>query len=205
MSITTRALTAAIDMMKLVLLLLLLTGCSQVRLPPIHMIGILGDSLTEGYGTSNPPATSFASDLAQQSGWHVTTQAIGGATTMQVLPQLPLLLRTNPDVVVLEVGTNDVRWATSLSLFHTQYQTLYQQVQGRRILCLSPWPSPGYHIAPYAQIIQQICGDSYLDISDLAVPANETLPNWHPNDHGAALIAARIMRYLQVSVACQSG
>lgn len=156
-----------------------------------------GDSITEGYGTTDD-SCSFALDLQDVLHQHVTEVARGGYRTDQMLPQLPAVLALHPDIVVVELGTNDVRFDVALDVFRAHYAAIMQAlVSVPTIYCLSVWPSPGFTdpalLASYNLVIRQTCAGFFLDITSLALPELTNPTNWHPNNLGAYLIAAHIM------------
>ena len=66
----------------------------------------LGDSLTEGYGTSLE--NSYPSQLALISSWQVINGGVSGDTSNQALERLPKLLQEhNPQLVIISIGGND--------------------------------------------------------------------------------------------------
>ena len=164
-------------------------------------IGVIGDSLAQGWGTDNPPHDKFPMQITIPHHRIVLRDdATGGATVTDMLPYVADLFAFHPDVLVIELGTNDQRKGHSLTQFQSDYIGIYRAFRGiPYILCLSLWPSPGYAAtAPYNAIIHSICGSGYIDITSIAIPANETLPeNWHPNTHGAALIAGVIATWIK--------
>lgn len=90
--------------------LLLLQGCGGPKLeaiPPSGTILAFGDSLTAGYGVNE--AQSYPTVLAELSDRTVINAGISGETTSEGLARLPgVLAETNPDLVILLEGGNDI-------------------------------------------------------------------------------------------------
>ncbi|MDX1348275.1 MAG: arylesterase [Thiomicrorhabdus chilensis] len=99
-----------VHMSLLATLLLVLSGCSDHKLPPLAenaQILAFGDSLTLGVGV--PSAQSYPAILARLSGREVINAGVSGETTAQGLERLPELLeRHQPALLILLQGGNDV-------------------------------------------------------------------------------------------------
>lgn len=159
-------------------------------------VSILGDSLSEGYGSQSPSTDAFPHKLALP-GYvlDVATFAHGGYTVAQMMPAVPALLATHPAVVVIELGTNDQRWYHSLAQFRSDYAALLAALHHvPHVVCLGIWPSPGHaDIGDYDAVIYHLCGAAaYVDISRFVTPRYMNAANWHPNTAGAAAIAAQV-------------
>jgi lysophospholipase L1-like esterase len=180
-------------------------------------VAVIGDSLAQGFGTSDPAQCSFAEqlqDMRMGNGHAIRlmAQGMGGYRVDQMLTTLPALVAFAPDVVVIELGTNDAREHWPPAQTRAAYDTIVTTLHGvagihfthPTILCLETWPSPGFdtsaQLAPYDAIIAQVCaqsGSSAVDIAPLMVAGmtNSTLApdfNWHPNDRGALNLARLI-------------
>lgn len=90
---------------------------------PLRMLAV-GDSLTVGYGA--PAGQGWTAEFVKQAAAagtevQITTLAVGGWGTADVLPQLAAaILATQPDLVVLSLGTNDAADPT-LNGFEARY------------------------------------------------------------------------------------
>lgn len=89
---------------------LVLQSCSDPKLrfvPEGGTILAFGDSLTLGVGADN--ANSYPSVLSALSGRQVVNAGVSGETTERGLERLPeQLSRTNPDLLILLEGGNDI-------------------------------------------------------------------------------------------------
>ena len=95
---------------KVILLILILSGCGDKKLQPLPADGIIlafGDSLTFGVGTR--PEFSYPSQLAQLIGLQVINAGVSGEVTDDGLIRLKEALETlQPDLIILLEGGNDI-------------------------------------------------------------------------------------------------
>jgi lysophospholipase L1-like esterase len=92
-----------------IILTFTLHGCGSPKLEPIGKGTILafGDSLTVGVGTTEE--NSYPSVLTELTGLNVINSGVSGETTDQGLKRLPIEIdRTNPDLIILIEGGNDI-------------------------------------------------------------------------------------------------
>ena len=92
----------------LVTILFLLLQSGSARQPVILAIG---DSMTAGYGVA--PELSYPAQLEKELNrrgysYRVVNQGVTASTTTQALGQLARALATQPDIVIIELGGNDV-------------------------------------------------------------------------------------------------
>jgi lysophospholipase L1-like esterase len=76
-------------------------------------MAFVGDSLTEGGHWQD----WFAEDQAHNFG-------VGGDTTDDLIARLPEIIQTNPDTVVLLIGTNDLAWRRSVEHIVRNIETI---------------------------------------------------------------------------------
>ena len=75
-------------------------------LPAGSVVVALGDSITQGVGTSEQSA--WPALLGRLSGWRVINAGVSGDTSAQALARLPALLREyKPALVIVSIGGND--------------------------------------------------------------------------------------------------
>lgn len=138
--LTSKAITLLRGLALLVLVLRPLTTNADINSPttlaktaPAELtIGIMGDSLSAGYG------------LKQHEGWadllsqklatshpniKVVNASVSGATTDAGLQMLAGLLQKQPDIVILELGANDGLQGKPLGLITRNLSTLITQTQ----------------------------------------------------------------------------
>jgi acyl-CoA thioesterase-1 len=179
---------------------------------PINVVCV-GDSITAGYNA--PPGGSFASQLSRLLGnkWNFHILGIGGTTMLKKSdnpywnrPEYQQALSLQPDVVIIELGTNDTKpnnW--NADAFATDYQSMITAFQAlprkpHIYLCLPPpvFPPGGYNIpttgpGEVIPVIQKLAGQDHCDLIDFNT-ALQTHSEWlpdhvHPNADGGFAMA----------------
>jgi acyl-CoA thioesterase-1 len=93
--------------------MLCLAACSESApvIQPVKVIAF-GDSLTAGYGLtaseSYPAKLQTRFSAAGHTGVRIMNMGISGDTTHNGLSRLNLVLEQKPDIVILELGANDI-------------------------------------------------------------------------------------------------
>jgi sialate O-acetylesterase len=176
----------------------------------------LGDSITYGYKLADPSRDSYPARLQRQAqgSWQVVNLGFNGATVLKK-GDIPLTgqsvytraLRSRPDVVVLLLGTNDVKdvnWRY-LHEFEHDYESLLFSLQNlpthpHVIACSIPpilidYPN-GLNRKRQQKInslINSVVSRTGIDFLDLfsALAENKSLfvDGIHPNSAGATRIA----------------
>lgn len=111
--------------------IILLASCSQNRIK----IACIGDSITEGYGTSKFQETSYPSFMQQalgnkqytvlNAGKSGTTLRKGGDYSYWVTHALDSVFVFQPNIVVIQLGTNDTKtYNWNSKEFKKDYQAL---------------------------------------------------------------------------------
>ena len=107
------------EMLSIIALILLLSGCSQATPPPPTatpqpetrgVIVAVGDSLTEGLGVQQSeayPALLEQKLRANGYPYRVINVGVSGETSSGALSRIDWILNLNPDIVILETGGND--------------------------------------------------------------------------------------------------
>ncbi len=186
-------------------------------------VAVLGDSISVGWGTSQFIPCAYVYQLApllptpvaSSTSVALSVQAVGGMRADQMASYATNLATMNPDIVVVELGTNDERESWPLAAT----QAAYSQILGAfaaahattlsrmHLVCLSVWPSPQFdassQLAPYDAIIAATCAlynGVYVDLTPLYNWTQSTdflvSGSWHPNDVGAEEIARLIVQAL---------
>ncbi len=83
----------------------LIGGIRARGTPPPLLVGV-GDSITWGSGTSNPPATSYIGRAAELLGWGSANLGLPAAFTDRIVLELPRIA-LDAVTLVLNAGTND--------------------------------------------------------------------------------------------------
>lgn len=180
----------------------------------------LGWSHTSGMGASSEETdfpSLLAAKIAKDRGQQVVRcfHTYGGSGSVHDrVAGLPMASKTDPDLVVLQLGEHDDA-TTDVNHFLLEYTELVRKVRDMpskpKVIAVGPWSlaplnSQGEYSdstaavdhAMYKVAIKESL--QYLSISDLAaIPeahgwgASEGV-RWHPNDLGHAMYAARLFR-----------
>lgn len=187
-----------------------LVSCSEGApiTTPVKIV-MLGDSLTAGYQIPvNAAVPAHMQNLFLASGHtgvRVVNMGISGDTTQNGLARLKLTLDTQPDIVVLELGANDILQRVPASDARTNLAHIIEALQARDIIVvLCGVRIPGvfvlgnkylgeykpmfddladtYDLEFYPNFLNGVQGNSSLNLPD----------GLHPNERGAQEIASRL-------------
>lgn len=186
-----------------------LLGChhsSGHALPKGAKISALGDSLTEGYGTTIQNA--YPAVLAQLTGWNVRNDGISGNTSKDVLMRLEGIIQAQPQLVLLGIGGNDfLRQIPNTETINNinQIITQFKNASIPVVLIAEPYLSATGlitgHLSDhplYKQIAQEqhipLFADAWSDIlSDKSLKSDPI----HANEKGYRLFAEKLLKYLK--------
>ncbi len=143
----------------LILLILLIISCTSPR-PSKIKVACIGNSITYGYGLANSDSQSYPVQLQNLLGneWEVTNYGVS-ARTMLKKGNLPYwnekeyseALKSNPDEVIIMLGTNDAKLSLNWNLYKDEFEENYKEmIQSFRKLESNPeiWICliiPAYH------------------------------------------------------------
>lgn len=194
-----------------VLLCTLLLGACGDDAPitePVR-IAAFGDSLTAGYhipAEDSVPAQLQERFLAEgHTGVRIMNMGISGDTTQNGLGRLNLVLEAQPDIVLLELGANDILRQMPAAKARENLSLMIEQMQARNItVILAGVEIPGiyvvgnrelgnyppmfeevakeYGIVFYPNFLKGVQGKSDMNLKD----------GLHPNAQGAEEIAGRL-------------
>jgi lysophospholipase L1-like esterase len=173
----------------------------------------IGDSYTVGTGTSLA-GSGFPAILGDLRGWNVQNLAIAGTGYSTGQPDglcpesgcnsyvgiLPAAVATDPDIVIVSGGRNDLNrlhLEQAVTVFYTE---LSRQLPEARLVVTSPlWddsPAPDALLTLRERVEREATRvrAEYLDLGDLFENRPDLIASddLHPNEEGLALIAARI-------------
>ena len=175
-------------------------------------VACVGDSITQGVGTSQPVVGSYPAQLQSLLGpqWEVHNFGVSGRTMLRkadAFDHRPAL-ESAPDIVVIALGTNDSKtgiWEVHKDEFVDDYVAMVKEFQALpshpRVLACLPVPAfPGNWGVTEASIrdgvipaIKKAAKLASIQVIDLHAPMleyNNLFPDTvHPNEAGAKRIA----------------
>jgi acyl-CoA thioesterase-1 len=178
-----------------------------------------GDSLTAGFGL--PPGRSFADQLQsalQTEGLavEIINAGISGDTTSGGLARIGSALRSSPDLVLLELGTNDGLMGVDPELVRNNLDRIIRACRdaGAGVIlagaqALGVWS--GEYGRRFAAVFEDLASEHalpfYPDIlSGVAGQMDLTLfDGIHPNEQGVARMVSAILPLVRETVSWLSG
>jgi acyl-CoA thioesterase-1 len=168
------------------------------------VVVFLGDSITSGHRL--PADVAFPHRLGQALGVHVVNAGISGDTTDGGLSRLdPDVLAHRPQVVVVELGVNDIfgRWPRERTV--ANLRTIAQRIRatGARVVLLHisvPTMSDDGHRRHLHEIAREESARLVEDFLDEVVPQH-SYDGLHPDEEGQAMLAERLLPVLRQALA----
>ena len=190
------------------LIALVLAASDRIAFPQEHPVEILafGDSLTAGFGLRREAAfPARLEEWLKQRGWsvHVINAGVSGETTTAGLTRLPEALAAKPDLVILELGTNDALRGVQPTIVKSNLAQMIGKIQatGAEVL-LAGVVAPAHWGKEYADAFGRIFPELaqrhglWLYPSFLQEVAQEPQLNQpdrlHPNEAGVAVLVDHI-------------
>ena len=188
----------------LLLISLAFPGWAQTP-DPRPVILAFGDSMTAGYGV--PAEMSYPAQLQKildERGYkyRVVNMGVTGDTTRGGLGRLSRALGTGPDIVILELGSNDRSNGISLKQTEDNLEQIIARFQKTKIAVVLagrslPLKEDGgdiyvslankYHLTLIPSFLAGVSGNPNLTISD----------GTHPNADGYAIVVRTVMGSLE--------
>ncbi len=182
-----------------------LVGCGQpeVQLKPLKQDAVIlafGDSLT--FGTGAQPGQSYPSVLAELTGREVINAGIPGEVSSAGKTRLSQLLQeTNPDLVILCHGGNDLLRKLSRQQLQANLQAMVDEItdSGAQVLLVAV-PTFAINLAP-APLYLEVAQNNNIPIqptilSELLVDNALKADQVHPNALGYRQFAQSIHHLL---------
>ncbi|WP_255360067.1 GDSL-type esterase/lipase family protein [Verrucomicrobium sp. GAS474] len=188
--------------------------------PKRTRIACVGDSITAGVGAGNS-SMAYPAQLGRMLGreWEVGNFGNPGKSLLRksdypyaATANLQQALAFNPDVVVIQLGTNDTKvqnwkfrddFVADYRALIARFETL--ETKPRIYLCRPPYISgPGSHgdteetlleVLPMIDAVGQETGLTVIDNHAVTKGRDELFPDHlHPNKEGAGLLARNVYR-----------
>ncbi|ONI80435.1 hypothetical protein ALI22I_44805 [Saccharothrix sp. ALI-22-I] len=181
---------------------------------PSRIVEFVGDSITVGQLSSKQALTAYGWLASERLGLGHTQIAVGGACLVSAadgcIGMSDRFLRTGlqanasnwdfsryrADVVVINLGTNDVGHSVTGAQFQTAYVTLLRRAREKypnaTVLALQTFRK---RFIPETQAAVQTVNDPkirFVDTTGWIVESTDTSDNVHPNDQGHRKIADRL-------------
>lgn len=202
----------------LVFCLISFLSFTQAKEPRRQIVACVGDSITQGVGTERGQAWPAQAQKTLGEKWQVQNFGLSGTTLMnsgnkpyQKSKQFKAALSSNPDIVVIMLGTNDTKpanWRNSAKDYEIDYRDLISDFEKlpskpQIYLCLPPyiakkgrWGINNEDTLAQIPIIKKIAKDLKLEVIDVYAALegqDDLIPDTvHPNTGGAALIAKAV-------------
>ena len=195
------------------------TQAAEKDAPPIKdgkavKLACVGDSITGGFGVTK--GMSWPDQIAKMLGstYEVGNFGLGGTYLLayQRTDYYQNAIRFNPDVVVIMLGTNDVRplaWKNSKPNFVTNYLAMIKQLselpsKPRVFICYPPTITEPdgsedniLELIPLMDEVAKRTKVGIIDIHGAFKGKGELIPDKiHPNDAGQTIIATTIYKAL---------
>ena len=191
---------------------------AQAKGPKRQIVACVGDSITQGVGAERGQSWPAQAQRTLGEKWQVQNFGLSGTTLMnsgnkpyQKSKQFKAALSSNPDIVVIMLGTNDTKpanWRNSAKDYEVDYRDLISDFEKlpskpKIYLCLPPyiakegrWGINNQDTLAQIPMIKKIAKDLKLEVIDVYAALegqDDLIPDTvHPNTGGAALIAKAV-------------
>jgi lysophospholipase L1-like esterase len=193
-------------------------GSSSSRSATAIKVACIGDSITQGAGTTNANLYSYPSVLSKRlgNGYSVQNYGVGGTTLLTEGSNIyrnqgffRSAISFKPDIVVIGLGTNDSNFFTFTPEVKTRFLRDYRQLiadfkkvnpRVQIFTCLPPAFSPPRPESTLPSIviplIRQVAQETGATTIDLYAPLLDRpklfADTLHPNNSGAAVVAETV-------------
>lgn len=175
--------------------------------PAGSVVLALGDSLTQGVGTSSP-AHAWPAVFERLSGWRMVNGGVSGDTSDMALARLPDLLREHrPQLVIVSIGGNDFLHQQSGAATRDNIRAIVQQSQsaGAQVLLVAePQPSIAAALGSVSDhpMFAELAGELRVPLvenawSDILSDEKLRSDRIHANDAGYEQFARELLKATQ--------
>src|SRR5262245_15009773 len=163
----------------------------------VPVIVAIGDSMTAGYGVASE--FSYPAQLEKELrmrgyAYNVVNQGVTGSTSVQALSRLNRALALSPEIVIIQVGGNDVAQGIPRNVSRETLRTMIQRfkpggarvfVAGGRFPYLDDLArEQGAQVIPF---LENVAGHRELLLSD----------GQHPSKEGYAMVVENVIKVLE--------
>lgn len=189
---------------------------------PLRVL-VLGDSLTNGLYATHEQAT-FVSQIGEKTGYQMARRA--GSTLPTIVSIWNEVKVWKPDIVIIEIGLNDVSKGTlTIDEWESTYNNLVVDIKSTNaivVACTMFMFAPGREsdipnldrYTLFNSSIRKVANAQGINLADLWLATHDCKDcvsraselsyfgphyhgdNFHPSDHGHAVIAGEILRAL---------
>lgn len=175
----------------------------------------LGDSLTAGYGLTDPASEAYPALIAGRlraasPAWKVVNAGISGDTTAGGLRRIDWTLRAPVDVLVVALGANDGLRGVSPAVTAANLRGIIERARARhpavRILLAGMQLPPelgAAHTTAFARVFPEVAAATGAALVPFLLegvggdPALNLADRIHPNAAGHAVMAATVWPHLE--------
>lgn len=177
-----------------------------------HVVLILGDSLTEGYGIEKSKSFSVVLEriLREKGRTNITVKmaGIGGATTASGLKRLKYHLKDKPNILVLALGANDgLRGIKVAETKKNLGETLKLAKKNKMAVLLAGMKVPpnygSEYTAAFEKMFTELAQEEKVSLMPFLLegvggePTMNQEDGIHPNEKGHEVIAKNLFRHLE--------
>lgn len=182
---------------------------SEAARPLARNVAFLGDSYTEGAGSSSDRQNRWTTIVSRSLGWSETNFGVGGSGYVQgdvYANRVPQIIEKGATIVIVSGGRNDVRMP--LEKVEANTTATFQQIRAglpeATIIAVSPWwdddaePEGLADVAAAIKAAVESVGGVYIEAGQ-PLSGNAALLSGdgvHPNDEGYAALAAAVREQL---------
>jgi len=188
-------------------------GCTQAGIRNQKAEGrcivCFGDSITFGYGAEQ--GEDYPSILAKMTGLAVVNAGIDGDTTVEALKRLDAdVLQRDPFLVIVEFGGNDFLRKIPLETTVANLRQIVERIQAKGKMVALVDISAGMFLKEYRFAYGTLArsrGALFIpSILDKIITNPRMKSDFlHPNAEGYALIADRVLQFIEPYLAGRSG
>lgn len=182
---------------RLLRVLLFLLATALLAAPREHVIVAIGDSMTAGYGVpgdSSYPALLEIELKKRGYAYRVVNQGVTASTSTQALGRLTRALAEQPDIVIIQLGGNDVSQGIPQSVSRDNVRRIIQRFKpgGARVFLA------GGRVAYLDELARQEKIEIIPFLDGVAGHRDLLLEDGvHPNPNGYKAVVGNILKVLE--------